>query len=179
MKITAINGSPRTKGNTAALVDAVLKGITQSDNEKVVHYLGDKSIKGCIGCYSCMTTKKCVHKDDMEQINQDILESDVIIFASPIYYFTVTGQFKTFLDRTFPLYWDKPLKGKKSVFALTWADSNPDAFDDTVEWFKRVADATEFELVEVIKVPDTGSNPVSENNSLLAHAEELGRKLVS
>ncbi len=177
MKITAIVGSPRKTGNTAALVDAVLKGASKA--ETTIHYLGDKSIKGCIGCYSCMSTKKCVHKDDMQDINRDILESDIILFASPIYYYTVTGQFKTFLDRTFPLYWDKPLKGKKAVFALTWAASDPDAFDDTVEWFKRVTDATAVELIEVIKVPDTGDNPVSENQVLLSEVEELGRKLVS
>jgi multimeric flavodoxin WrbA len=177
MKVTAIVGSPRKTGNTATIIRAILKGAEEEHAETAIHYLGEKTINGCTGCYSCRDTKKCVIDDDMRDIYRDIGDADVLVFASPIYYYTVTGQFKTFLDRTFPYYWERPLKGKKAVLALTWANSNPDEFNDTIEWFERVADAMQVDLIETIKVPNTTSNPVAENKELLLQARKKGRTL--
>ncbi len=178
MKVTAIIGSPRKTGNTAALIRALLKGADEEHAETAIHYLGEKTINGCTGCYSCRDTNKCVIDDDMIDIYRDIDNADALVFASPIYYYTVTGQFKTFLDRTFPYYWERQLKGKKAVLALTWANSNPDEFNDTVDWFKRVANAMQVDLLDPIKVPNTTSNPVAENKELLLQARKIGQTLV-
>jgi multimeric flavodoxin WrbA len=177
MKITAIIGSPRKTGNTSTIVEAMLEGAKEEHVETAVHYLGEKTVKGCIGCYSCRETSECVIKDDMREIYNDINDSDVLVFASPIYFYTVTGQFKTFIDRSFPYYWEKPLKGKKAVLALTWANSNPDMFNDTVDWFKRITDAMQIDLVETITVSNTGSNPVAENKELLHQFRKIGLSL--
>lgn len=106
MKILAINGSPRgEKGNTEVILKPFLKGCEEAGAETEIVYLKDKNIKHCSGCFTCWTKipGKCIHKDDMEELLQKILESDIIVYATPLYYFTVTGIMKDFMDRMLPL----------------------------------------------------------------------------
>lgn len=106
MKILAINGSPRgEKGNTEVILKPFLKGCEEAGAETEIVYLKDKNIKHCSGCFTCWTKTpgKCIHKDDMEELLQKILESDIIVYATPLYYFTVTGIMKDFMDRMLPL----------------------------------------------------------------------------
>ncbi|AKN30533.1 iron-sulfur protein [Clostridium carboxidivorans P7] len=106
MKILAINGSPRgEKGNTEVILKPFLKGCEEAGAETEIVYLKDKNIKHCSGCFTCWTKTpgKCIHKDDMEELLQKILEADIIVYATPLYYFTVTGIMKDFMDRMLPL----------------------------------------------------------------------------
>ena len=179
MKVTAIVGSPRRTGNSAKLVEAVLEGVTESGAEASIHYLGEKTIKPCTGCYTCEKTKECVIKDDdMVEIYTDMETADAYVFASPVYFNQVSGQFKTFLDRVFPYYWGKPLKGRKAVFTLVYEDNLEDLYDEVVDWFTSMAESCHgFEFVGTLKVHGTGRNPVARNPELQAKAKEMGRGL--
>jgi len=85
MKVTAIVGSPRRTGNSAKLVETILEGARESGAEVSIHYLGEKTIKPCVGCYSCEKTKECVIKDDdMREIYAAMDTSDAYVFASPV-----------------------------------------------------------------------------------------------
>ncbi|NMM63767.1 flavodoxin family protein [Clostridium sp. P21] len=106
MKILAINGSPRgEKGNTEVILKPFLKGCEEAGSEIEIVYLKDKNIKHCSGCFTCWTKTpgKCIHKDDMEELLKKVLEADIIVYATPLYYFTVTGIMKDFMDRMLPL----------------------------------------------------------------------------
>ena len=179
MKVTAIVGSPRRRGNSAKLVEAVLEGARESGAEASVHYLGEKTIKPCTGCYSCEKTKECVIRDDdMAEIYADMESADAYVFASPVYFNQVSGQFKTFLDRIFPYYWGKPLKGRKAVFTLAYENSQGNLYGHVVDWFTDMVEICHgIEFVGTLKVHGTGKNPVKGNTELLAKAKELGRKL--
>lgn len=106
MKILAINGSPRgEKGNTEVVLKPFLKGCEEAGADVETIYLKDKDIKHCSGCFTCWTKTpgKCIHKDDMEELLNKIVQADVMVYATPLYYATVTGFMKDFMDRTLPL----------------------------------------------------------------------------
>lgn len=106
MRILAVNGSPRgAKGNTEVLLQAFLKGAVSSGAQAETVYLKDKEIKHCRGCYTCWgkTPGRCVHKDDMADLLELRRCADVIVYATPLYVYTVSGLMKDFMDRSLPM----------------------------------------------------------------------------
>ena len=93
MKIAILNGSPR-KENTAAMIEAFREGAEEAGHEVEVLHVGKMKINGCLACEYCHTKGegKCIQKDDLEKIMPAYLESDMVVFASPIYYFSLTAQ---------------------------------------------------------------------------------------
>jgi multimeric flavodoxin WrbA len=106
MKIVGIYGSPRVKGNSAQLLDAVLAQAAGQGAQIVKHHLNSLSIRGCQACYSCRlkgNEGKCALKDDMNPILDDVLTSNAVVLASPVYMWQVTAQAKLFTDRLMPM----------------------------------------------------------------------------
>jgi multimeric flavodoxin WrbA/putative sterol carrier protein len=106
MKVLAINGSPRgASGNTERILQPFLEGARGAGAETEIIYLKDQEIKHCLGCFTCWTKTPgvCVHKDDMLALLEKVKEVDVLVFATPLYIFTVSGLMKDFLDRMLPL----------------------------------------------------------------------------
>ena len=106
MNVLAINGSPRGEnGNTEVILKPFLKGCEAAGADIETIYLTEKNIKHCSGCFSCWhkTPGKCVHKDDMEDLLVKVSEADIMVYATPLYFFMVTGIMKDFMDRMLPL----------------------------------------------------------------------------
>lgn len=103
MKILGIMGSPRRGGNTEILLDTALSEARQSGVQVSKIRLGDKKITPCRGCLKCTRTGKCVVRDDMQEIYQEMLQSDGILWASPVYFWSMSGQTKIVMDRTYAL----------------------------------------------------------------------------
>jgi hypothetical protein len=106
MNILAINGSPRgAKGNTEVLLEEFLEGCKEAGAEVEIIYLKDKEIKHCNGCFTCWakTPGKCIHEDDMEELLNKVIQADIMVYATPLYCYTVTGIMKDFMDRKIPL----------------------------------------------------------------------------
>lgn len=106
MKILAVNGSPKGKdGNTEQMLQPFLKGAGSAGAEVEVSYLKDKKINHCMGCLTCWlkTPGACVHKDDMPELLEKFKQADLIVYATPLYVYTVTGLMKDFMDRSLPL----------------------------------------------------------------------------
>ncbi|KNF09953.1 NADPH-dependent FMN reductase [Gottschalkia purinilytica] len=105
-KLLAIMGSPRKKMNTDKLLDVVLDGIRNSEEDVDIKkvYLKDLSIYHCIGCGACEKTGKCFRKDDMDELYENFNDSDGIILASPVYFNTVASLTKAMIDRC-QVYW--------------------------------------------------------------------------
>ena len=102
--VLIISTSPRMNGNSAALAEEFAKGAREAGNTAEVISLADKDIRFCRGCFACQSTKRCVIRDDADTIEQKMARADVLVFATPIYYYEMCGQMKTMLDRGNPLF---------------------------------------------------------------------------
>ena len=104
-KIVILNGSPRKNGNTSALVKSFIEGAESMGNTVTEFFLSDMNIHGCKGCFSGHSRKEypCVQKDDMDKIYPAVKACDVIVFATPLYYWNMSGQIRTAIDRLFAL----------------------------------------------------------------------------
>ena len=103
-KILVISSSLRVNSNSEALAKEFVRGASESGNEVEIISLRGKEIRFCSGCLTCQKTLKCVLRDDAPAIVEMMRDADVIVFASPIYYYEMAGQLKTLLDRANPLY---------------------------------------------------------------------------
>lgn len=102
--ILVISTSLRKGSNSDALAEEFMRGAKEAGNSVDKIELIGKKIEFCKGCLSCQTTKKCVIKDDVPAIAEKMLHADVIVFATPVYYYGMSGQMKTLLDRSNPLF---------------------------------------------------------------------------
>ncbi len=120
MKIAILNGSPR-KENTAAMVEAFRQGAEAAGHEVEVLHVGKMKINGCLACEYChgKGAGKCIQKDDLEKIMPAYLESDMVVFASPIYYFAPTAQLEAAWQRVYCI--GKPAKASKAALLLSSA----------------------------------------------------------
>ncbi len=103
-KILIISTTPRKGGNSDTLAEEFARGAREAGNQVEKIELYDKTIGFCKGCLACQKTMRCVIRDDADTIAQKMLTADVIVFATPIYYYEMSGQMKTMLDRANPLY---------------------------------------------------------------------------
>jgi multimeric flavodoxin WrbA len=110
-KALIISGSPR-KGNTEFILNEIFQSF---DGEKELILLRNKNIKHCTGCLFCDEHKKCAVQDDMQEIHEKILETDLIVLGTPNYFDNVPGLVKDFIDRTNPFYETDKLKDKRLI----------------------------------------------------------------
>ncbi|MDI6870198.1 MAG: NAD(P)H-dependent oxidoreductase [Bacillota bacterium] len=106
MRILAVNGSPRgRRGNTERLLQPFLAGAREAGADVEAVYLVDHEIRHCRGCFTCWTKTPgvCVHRDDMPALLEKVRQADLVVYASPLYIFTVSGLMKDFMDRCIPL----------------------------------------------------------------------------
>ena len=103
-KILIISTSLRSHSNSHALAEQFARGAMESGNQVELITLHDCEIRFCLGCLSCTKTGKCVIGDDAHEITSKMHDADTIVFATPIYYYEMSGQMKTVLDRANPLF---------------------------------------------------------------------------
>lgn len=125
MKIVVLNGSPRPKGNTAALIAAFKEGCESSGHQVSVIPVGTMNIGGCRGCEYCHTKGggTCVQKDDMEKVYPALAEAEMVVLASPVYYFGLTGQLQSAVSRFYAV--GAPAAKK---WALLLTSGSPDVY---------------------------------------------------
>lgn len=135
-KVLVLSSSPRKGGNSETLCVEFAKGAQESGNDVEMIFLNDKKINYCSGCGFCNTNdySACSQKDDMEEILSKILNADVIVMATPVYFYTMCGQMKTLIDRCCSRY--TKILDKDFYFILTAADGNKKALERTVEEFR-------------------------------------------
>ena len=147
MKIAILNGSPRI-GNTAAMVNAFAEGAKEAGHEVDILHVGKMKIGGCLACEYCHSKGegKCVQKDDMEKVMPAYKEADMIVYASPIYYFAMTAQLSAAIQRMYAI--GKPAKATKTALLLSSASPNP--FDSAIAAYKATAALSGMENVGII-----------------------------
>lgn len=142
-KIVILNGSPRRNGNTSALVKAFTQGAESAGNTVTEFFLDSMEIHGCRGCFGGHSSQECpcVQKDDMSQIYPAVKESDVVVLATPLYYWNMSGQIRTAIDRLFALEEGDGnlLRGHERASALLMA-AEGNGFDDVLLYYNHLVE---------------------------------------
>ncbi len=177
-KVLIISSSPRKEGNTDTLANEFMRGATDGGNivEKVA--LREKKINYCTGCGQCFTKQQlCWQKDDANEIIDKMLRADIIVLVSPVYFFAMSAQLKTFIDRTCGPYVN--MKGKHFYFLATAADGEEDidklnhVFDNMMGFVDCLDDA---EVKGRLLVHGVYEMHAIDGNEGLQRAYEMGRE---
>lgn len=137
-RILILASSPRRGGNSDLLAEQFAKGAETAGHSVETLYLRDLRIFFCRGCQACRTMGYCVIRDSVSKILNKLMFADVICFASPVYFYSVNGAMKTFLDRCLPLY--GRMKNKDFYYMVTAEDDNPTNLARAFEAFDGFAD---------------------------------------
>lgn len=157
-KIIVIQGGGRANGNTAQLVNSFKQGAEDAGHQVEVISLLKHEVKGCLGCNMCRYEKPCIQKDSFNEIILKVKEADCVVFASPLYFWTITSRLKAFIERFYSIAQedDNPPLGryerypvKDSVLLMTSADDLFWTFDQAVSYYR-------FAIINYIGFKDKG-----------------------
>lgn len=176
-KIIVVSSTFRRHGNSDILADEFARGAAESGNDVKRINLREIQLKFCIGCLACLKTGKCVQKDSVNDYLDDISQADILVFATPVYYYEMSGQLKTFLDRLNPLY------GRDNAFKEVYllaasAEDDKHAMDGAIKGIQGWIDC--FEGVKLVKVVyGTGLESAGEAQGTKAAKEayETGKRI--
>lgn len=128
MKVVVLFGSPRRDGNTKQIVDAFCETLKRKGHDIRMLYLNDMNIRPCQGCLACIPEGLCRINDDMKDVRKFIVESDLIVYATPVYWWGPSAQLKAAIDRCIAFFDDQyrsRIAGRKAVTLITFADQDP------------------------------------------------------
>jgi multimeric flavodoxin WrbA len=181
MKAVVVEASPKREGNSVTLAKEFINGLRENSGAEVTElYLEAMDIKFCRGCWSCLKMGEpgCVIKDDMTTTYPKLNEADVIVFATPIYWWHINAQMKKFIDRLEGLLDGNGLNnlsGKTLVLILSYNMEDPDGVYLAIQMFRSIAGWSGMDL-KVLQYNATQRH-VSEDPEKLGEAHELGTSL--
>lgn len=140
-KILILSGSPRKGGNSDLLCDEFARGAQEVGHTVEKIRVAEKNVGYCRACYACKSTGKCVIQDDMADILQKMIDADVLVLASPVYFYAIDAQLKAVIDRTVARWLE--VKNKEFYYIVTAADEEKSAAETTLACFRGYADCVE------------------------------------
>lgn len=175
-KVVIISSTPRKNGNSQILCESFKEGAIEAGNEVELISLRENKVNYCIACYACRNTGKCFQEDSMNEILEKIVEADVLVFATPIYFYDVAGQLKAFIDRILPRYTE--IENKDFYFIATCADGNKEAISSSIQTVNGFLDCVSNVNLKGI-IYGTGLYNVGESKDSKASREayEMGKNI--
>lgn len=141
-KVLILSGSPRLGGNSDLLCDEFAKGAITAGHAVEKIRVAQKEIHPCIACYHCRDNGgQCVFRDDMAEVLQKMIEADVLVLASPVYFYSIDAQLKAVIDRTVARWLE--VKNKEFYYIVTAADVEAESAETTLACFRGYADCVE------------------------------------
>ncbi len=140
-KVLILSASPRKGGNSDVLCDEFARGAEVAGHSVEKIRVAEKNIGYCRACYACKNSGKCVIVDDMAEILQKMIDSDVLVLASPVYFYSVDAQLKALIDRTVARWLE--VKNKEFYYIVTAADEDKASAEITLACFRGYADCVE------------------------------------
>jgi multimeric flavodoxin WrbA len=184
-QVLVILGSPRKNGNSSTLAARISRGAKSAGAEVETLFLQDLKISPCQACYTCQKhdSKGCAIKDDMQKIYPKLIRADAWVIASPVYWFTMSAQTKTFMDRCYALsaYSKNPFVGKRIAIAMSYGDVDPvrSGCVNALRTFQDAFRYTRSKIVGMVYGSAMKAGEIEKNEALMREAEELGKVLVS
>ena len=158
-KILLISATPRKNGNSDFLCDEFMRGAKHADHDVEKIRLSKMNINNCTGCCTCISKQgSCIQKDDMAEIREKVLAADVLVLASPVYFHSINGQMKTFIDRMCAVY---TMIRDKEVYFVVSAAGGEEQIERTVNSFRDFTDSLqniqEKGIISITGVWDSGA----------------------
>jgi multimeric flavodoxin WrbA len=184
-QVLVILGSPRKNGNSSTLAARISRGAKSAGAEVETLFLQDLKISPCQACYTCQKhdSKGCAIKDDMQKIYPKLIRAHAWVIASPVYWFTMSAQTKTFMDRCYALsaYTKNPFVGKRIAIAMSYGDVDPvkSGCVNALRTFQDAFRYTRSKIVGMVYGSAMKAGEIANNEPLMQEAEELGKLLVS
>lgn len=177
MKIVVLTGSPRRNGNTAFLADRFIKGATESGHNVFRFDCASHKIEGCLGCNACGMNGVCVLKDDFGLVRQHIIDADMVVFVTPMYYFGFSAQLKKVIDRFYVI--NGKIKGdsKKAAFIMAYANSSPKDAQPMIVHYQTLVDYLGWKDAGQVIAPGMWTAGEVKNTSFADKAYQFGKKL--
>lgn len=179
-KIVILNGSPRRNGNTSALVQKFTEGTESVGNTVTEFFLDKMDIHGCKGCFGGHSSRECpcVQKDDMSKIYPVVKECDVIVLATPLYYWNMSGQIRTAIDRLFALEEGDGnlLRGHGRASALLMA-AEGNGFEDVLTYYDNLMKHLKWKNLGHVLAGGNGDVGDISGKPELEQAYELGKSI--
>ncbi len=179
-KIVILNGSPRRQGNTSALIKSFTEGAEAAGNTVQEFFLQKMEIKGCLSCChgNNLNECPCVQKDDMAEIYPAIKEADVVVMASPLYYWTISAQLKVVIDRLFALEEGEEnlLRGHGKAGACLMAAAGSD-YNDAGPYFDHLMEHLQWENLGSVLAGGVWQAGDIEGKEDLQKAYDLGKSI--
>ena len=175
--VLILSASPRKGGNSDLLCDQFMKGARESGNQVEKICIQDKNIQFCLGCMACQNNGgECVQDDDMDEILEKMIQADVLVMATPVYFYNMDAQLKVVIDRSCARY--QEISNKKAYLITTCADTREDAMDVTIAGFRVFLDClnnvTETGIISATDVTNIGD--INEKPAMKL-AYQMGRNI--
>lgn len=140
-KVLILSGSPRKEGNSDLLCEEFKKGALEAGHEVEKIRVQEKNIGYCRACYTCREGGICAIRDDMAEILQKMIDCDVMVLASPVYFYSIAAQLKVVIDRSVARWTE--VKDKEFYYIVTAAEGEKAAAETTIACFRGYADCVE------------------------------------
>lgn len=180
MNIVVLNGSPRSDGNTSALIKQLSKGVELSGNHQIETInVTKKNLLGCLACEGCRKNDgNCVLKDDSSEIITQLVNSDMIIFATPVYWWGVSAQLKIVIDKFYSTMHLNTLKNKKiGVLSVGAGELSNPQYELISQQFVCISQFLDWEILFNESVSAYERNEVLKDEELLNRFKSLGTNL--
>ena len=178
--ILVLTGSPGKGGNTDQLADAFIAGAQRAGHTVTKYATADKNIKGCMDCKSCFANAGvCVIPDDFPALAPLMEQADMVVFATPLYWFSFPAQIKAAIDRFYSLFLgNRPLKGKECALIAGCGDEDETAFAGMVKSYQLIAGFLNWRDRGMELVPGLHDKDAVLSTEGLQKAEMLGQTLL-
>ena len=178
MKAILLNGSPR-KGNTYTALEAVSSGLKNIDGIEIENIvLNDKVIAPCIACEACKESGACIIDDDAKEIAEKVCDADLVVFASPVYWWGITAQLKLLIDR---LYGKGAAltKGNKKIGVIAIGEDSVDTMQYKLikGQFECIAEYLKWEIVFNEAISAGAADDLKKDTAMLSKLKELWKNL--
>ena len=177
MKILVLGGSPNKNGSTQILIDSFTRGAGEAGHAVTVLNVAHMKVQPCTGCIACGYDGPCVQKDDMAQIRKAVMESDMLVLATPLYFFGISAQLKTVIDRFCAFSGRVNARHMKSAFlSVAWNDDDW-TMDAVREHYRTLVKYLNLRDMGAVLGAGCGTPAMTRRSRFPQEAYELGRNL--